>query len=157
MEIEITEYVTKLSNQEMTPQTSQNIRSILNICNDLERIGDIYFQISKTMEQKIENRIFFTPDQRNNINEMLALLHKAFAEMNANLMQPYIKVSKHKALELEKLINAKKDKLRQHNLSRLGDEDYNVNSAMIYNNLFSLLEEVGNHIINITEAIVGEI
>jgi len=47
LEVEITEYMTKLSSQEITPKTSLRLRSTLNICNDLERIGDIYFQISK--------------------------------------------------------------------------------------------------------------
>ena len=47
--------------------------------------------------------------------------------------------------------------MRGENQSNLGKKDYNINSAMIYNNIFSSLEKVGDHLINVSEAIVGEI
>lgn len=158
MEIEITEYITKLADQEITPKTSLKLRSVLNICNDLERIGDIYFQISKTIERKKEDKTYFTPGQRNNLNEMIDKVDEAFAVMNANLKTAhYDDVTKDEADRLESEINNLRDKNRDHNLSRLGSADYNVNSAMIYNNIYSSLEKVGDHIINVTESIVGEI
>ncbi len=158
MEIEITQYITKLSNQEITSRTSLRLRSVLNICNDLERIGDIYFQVSKTIETKIENKNYFTPNQRNNLNEMMDKVDEAFTVMISNLNEPqYDQVSKTKADDLEYDINVLRDKLRKDNLSKIGEKDYNVYSAMTYNNIFSSFEKVGDHIINITEAIVGEI
>lgn len=158
MEIEITEYITKLSNQEITPRTSLRLRSILNICNDLERIGDIYYQISKTLEQKIENKTYFTPDQRNNLNDMIEKVDEAFATMVENLNNPhYDQVSKDKAVDIEYDINKLRDRLRKENLTKIGKEGYNVKSAMIYNNIYSSLEKVGDHIINVTEAVIGEI
>jgi phosphate:Na+ symporter len=158
MEIEITEYITKLTNQEITSRTSGRLRSVLNICNDLERIGDIYYQISKTIEQKIENNIYFTPEQRNNLNEMCDKVEEAFVCMVGNLNTPqYDEVSKEAAMDLEYDINKLRDKYKRENLTRIGEDDYNVQSGMIYNNIYSSLEKVGDHIINVTEAIVGEI
>jgi len=158
MEIEITKYITKLSNSEITPRTSIKLRSILNICNDLERIGDIYYQISKTLESKNENNQYFTPEQRNNLNEMSELIDQAFAIMNKNLANDhYDEVNKDAAMEIERDINKYRNKLRKKNLSSLGVDGYNVQSAMIYNNIFSSLEKVGDHIINVTEAVVGEV
>ncbi|MFT4532774.1 MAG: phosphate:Na+ symporter [Saprospiraceae bacterium] len=158
MEIEITEYITKLSDQEITSRTSLRLRSILNVCNDLERIGDIYFQVSKTIEQKNENNTYFTPDQRNNLNNMMDKVDEAFQVMINNLNNPhYDQVSKEKAVDLEYDINKLRDKYRKENLIKIGEEDYNVKSAMIYNNIYSSLEKVGDHIINVTEAVVGEI
>jgi len=157
MEIDITEYVTKLSNQEITKGTSIKMRTILNVCNDLERIADIYFQISKTMEQKYEDSIYFLPEQRTNINKMIDKIDEAFAVMIKNLSTPFDKVTIDDAKRIEKEINALRDEFRDENLNKLGQEDYNVKSAMIYNNVFSSLERVGDHIINVTEAVVGEI
>jgi len=158
MEIEITEYITKLSNQEITPRTSLRLRSILNVCNDLERIGDIYYQVSKTLEQKIENKTYFTPEQRSNLNEMSDKVEEAFQVMIENLNNPhYDKVTKEKAMDIEYDINKMRDRLRKDNLMKIGQKGYNVKSAMIYNNIYSSLEKVGDHIINVTEAVVGEI
>lgn len=158
MEEEITEYITKLANEEITPRTSLRLRSILNITNDLERIGDIYYQVSKTLESKNESKIYFTPEQRNSLNEMMDLVDAAFATMVKNLQSPsYDGVIIDEANDREEDINRFRDKLRKENLNRLGTEGYNVNSAMIFNNIFSSLEKVGDHIINVSEAVVGEI
>ena len=158
MEIEITEYITKLTSSEITPRTSLKLRSILNICNDLERIGDIYYQISKTLETKNNNKLYFTPEQRNSLNEMSSLVEQAFGIMNDNLSRDhYDTVSKEKALDIERDINKFRDELREGNLTKLGSDGYDVQSAMIYNNIFSSLEKVGDHIINVTESVVGQI
>ena len=158
MEVEITEYVTKLANQELTPKTSMRLRSVINVCNDLERIGDIYFQISKTIEMKNEEKVYFLPHQRENLNTLSDKVDAAFVEMVKNLETPsYDDVTKTKADQLEKEINKYRNVLRDEHLSNLGTEDYNVKSAMVYNNIFHSLEKVGDHIINVTEAVVGEI
>jgi len=157
MEIEITEYVTKLADQKITPKTSKRLRAIVNVCNDLERIADIYFQISKTIQTKNEERIYFLPHQRENLNRLSDKLDAALKEMESNLKMPnYDNISKIKAVRLEQEINAFRDQLRDEHLTRLGDDDYNVKSAMVYNNIFHALEKVGDHVVNVTEAIVDE-
>ena len=158
MEIEITEYITNISNLEITPRTSLKLRSILNICNDLERIGDIYYQISKTIELKNENKQYFLPEQRNNLNEMIAIIDRAFAEMNNNLnLDHYDKINLENALAIEKEINKFRNELRKENIAKIGTDGYLVQSAMIYNNIFSSFEKIGDHIVNVNEAIAGEI
>ncbi len=158
MEVEITEYITKLSNQEMTPKTSIRLRSFMNICNDLERIGDIYFQMYKTLEYKNEKKLYFTPNQRNGLNELMDLVDEAFGIALANLStSSFDDVTVTSASEKERDINRFRDKLRKQNLERINDKDYNANSSLIFTNMFSSLEKVGDHLINISEAVTGEI
>ncbi len=158
MEVEVTEYITKLSSSEITKNTSQSLRSIINIANDLERIGDVYSQISKSLEIKNEEKNYFTPKQRENLNAMSLLIDEAFEIMIRNLNNPnYANVTKDEAKAKEKEINAFRNTLREEHLSNLGNDDYNVKAAMIYNNIFHAMERVGDHIINVTEAVIGEI
>ncbi len=158
LEVEITEYITKLSREELTSQTSLIFRSILNICNDLERIADIYYQLSIILQKKIEDKVYFLPEQREKINEMIKLIHEALQVMNANLSDPdYRNVKKYYALKAEKAINKLRDEMRTEHINRMGTADYNINSAMVYNNVFTALERIGDHLINVTEAVTGEI
>lgn len=158
IEIEITKYITSLANAEITSKTSFRLRSILNICNDLERIADIYYQISKQVEQKAEQRIYFTPNQRNNLNEYLRKIDEAFNTMNTNLLTPnYDNVDISKARSLEKEIDQLMNKYKEENLTNIGTQGYDIRSAMIYNNIFTSLEKIGDHIINVNESIVGDI
>ncbi len=158
-EIELAEYMTNVSKKELTPKMSIKVRSILNIGNEMERIGDDFYQISKTIERKFEEKIWFTQHQRIRLTEMFDLIDEAFKTMIENLSNPhYDNVYKEKAVAIEKKINEKRNVMRKENTIAMETEtEYNINSAMIYNNLFSNLEKVGDHIINVTEAIVGEI
>jgi len=160
IEIELTEYLTKISREDITPRTSVRIRSIMNICNDLERIGDVFYQMSKTIEKKTEDKVWFNPHQRKRMEEMFVLVGEAFTEMISNLSaEQYSKVSKDQAIILENKIDVQRNLMRKENAEMVASptEDYNIKSAMIYNTLFSSLEKVGDHIINVNEAIVGEI
>ena len=158
-EIELTEYLTKISKKALSPNMSVRVRSILNIGNDMERIGDIFYQISKTLEKKIEDKIWFDQHQRDRLIEMFTLVDEAFNVMNENLNAAhYHKVTKEKAMAIEEKINKQRNMMRRENAEAMEtQEDYNINSAMTYNNLFSNLEKVGDHIINVTESVVGEI
>ncbi len=157
IEVEITEYITKLSNEEITKGTSSRLRSIINICNDLERIGDIYYQISLLLKEKNENKIYFFPEQRHSINIVINHVSEAFDIMIKNLSSAdYKNVNIDDAKSKEQQINKIKSQLKEENLNKLGTEDYNIKSAMVYNNLFTYLENVGDHIYSISESIVNE-
>jgi len=157
-EQEITEYITNLSDKEMTHKTSVRLRSFFNICNDMERIGDIFYQISKTVEDKINRKIYFIPEQRNLLNELIEIVERAFSEMNSNLnLQSYDSATLSICYDLEEEINVQRNRMRKYNQENLGNSEYNTNSAMAFTNLFSNLERIGDHLVNVSESVAGEI
>ena len=157
-EEEIIEYVTKLSDQEMTQKTSVRLRSYMNICNDLERIGDIFYQVSKKVEYKIQSKTYFIPEQRQQMNELIDIVDRAFVEMNENLnIGSYDNISLTKCYELEDEINVQRNSMRSYNERMLSENGYDANSALVFTNLFSSVERIGDHIVNINESAAGEI
>lgn len=158
IEIEVANYLSKISEGELSEETARRIRGMNSIVNDLERVGDIYYQMSKTIERKEEEKIWFTPEQRNNIKEMFELVDTALDIMYDNLLAHQDGVIIQPAKEAEQRINAKRDELRRDYLENVSDsQNFNIKAGIIYNDLFSSLEKIGDHVINVTEAIVGEI
>ena len=78
IEVEVADYLAKTSRGEMSTETSIQIRGMLSIVGDLERIGDIYYQMSKSFERKNEGKIWFTPEQRENLLQFNDLVDQAF-------------------------------------------------------------------------------
>lgn len=157
IERDVANYLAKISQREMSEESSLQIRGMLSIIGDLERIGDIFYQISKVLERKFEEKIWFTPDQRKNIIEMFEILDETLVVMNKNLKTNYALVTKKEAVEAEQKLNAFRKKLRKEHFKNVEQGAYNFKNAAIYNDIFNSLEKVGDHVINVTEGVVGEI
>lgn len=158
VEVEVATYLSKISEGELSVETAIRIRGMNSIVNDLERIGDIFYQISKGLERKAEAKIWFTPHQRNRLSELFELVDKAFVIMCENLKKHSAEVKLDKAIEIEELINEKRDQIRMEYLDALSkDEEVHMKGGIIYNDIFASLEKVGDHIINVSEGIVGKV
>ena len=155
IEVEVAQFLEKLSKNEVNEQQSGEIRALLSISNDLERIGDVYHQISRTLHQKDENRIYFVPQQRNDLNTMLNELDNAFRIMNRNLQGGYGELDLGESTEQEDTINELRDKFRKKYLKTMEKGDPNFKGSLIYNDMFSLCEKIGDHIVNVNEAVAG--
>ncbi|MDG1331448.1 MAG: Na/Pi symporter [Crocinitomicaceae bacterium] len=154
VEIEIADYLGKTAQMEMSEDASTRMRGMLNITTDLERIGDIFFQMSKTLEKKDSDKVYFTPEQRNGLNNMLKIVDNAFDVMNENLNSEYGSISMDKAIAREREIDQMRDQLREEHHRQIGTGT-NLENGMVFSNLFSSLEKVGDHIINVSEHVAG--
>jgi len=157
IEADVADYLGKVSQEEMSEETSVRIRGMLRIIGNLERMGDIYYQMSKGIERKNEQKVYFTPEQREKILTMFDLVEDALKNMNKNLCGDYDDVTTLKAIELEDVINQYRKTLRKEHFENAEKGEYNFKSATIYSDLFNSLEKIGDHAINVTEGIKGEV
>lgn len=157
VEIEVADYLAKAAKGTMSTDTSVRIRGMLSIIGDLERIGDIFFQMSKSLERKRQGKVWFTPEQRESLMELSVIVDRAFEAMVDNLGAEYNDVTIDRALELEEQLNTKRDEVRRTHLKDIEQGKYSLQNANIYSNIFHSYEKIGDHIINVTEGLVGSI
>ncbi len=156
LEEEITKYLSRVSDGSLSSATSARVVSLLSIINDMERIGDVFFQMSKDFETKQKEKIGFTKKHRNNLNKMFDLVDTSISTMMENLNNNYKHVTLEKALAHEHAIDAYRNKLRKDLMEDMQSKDYDVQIGALYKDLFQSMEKVGDHVINVTEAITGE-
>ena len=156
LESEIANYLGKVSTSKLTEKSSLRLRSMLSITSDLERIGDIYMQISKTVDKKTDAKLWFDQNQRDNLNELFNKVLEAYELMISNLSGNYSEINLDKSVSLEVAINELRNDLRKKHLKSMEKGDYNAQSGLIYSNIFSSIERVGDHIINVSEAASGQ-
>jgi phosphate:Na+ symporter len=157
IEVEVADYLAKTAQVELSAESSLKVRGMLGMITDLERVGDIYFQMSKGVERMIEKGISLREEQKINLTGIFTLLENAHKIMMENLNKVNDKsVTIDSAIEAEQAINACRNELRKILYKSIESNKYEVENSMIYNDLFSRSEKVGDHLINVTEAIIGE-
>jgi phosphate:Na+ symporter len=155
VEIEISRYLNECAENELSHESTMKVRAMLAITNDLERIGDIFYQMSVAFQRKEEEKIWFTPEQRANVKAMLVAIDEAFVVMIGNLNKNTKEIDITEAMEKETTINKLRDKYRSEYLATIEGQEFNIRSGIIYTDLIYSCEKVGDHIINVTEALIG--
>ena len=156
IEEEVASYLTKVSQNELSERTSEKIRAMLSMIGDMERIADIYYQISKTTERKRKNKIWFIPEQRERLLAMYSLMNQILENMCKNLEMPYSEVELTEAKKLEKSLNKLRKEIRKEHFTNVEKGEYRYDNAAIYSELFNSLEKIGDHAISVTQSITGE-
>ena len=157
MDVEISTFLAKVAEGNISEASSFRIRALLSINNDLERVGDIFYQVSLTIQRQLDSEQWFSEEQIANLVDIYDLLDKALAIMRKNLNSDYSKVLMEDAQEAERAINAKRNDLRREYLKKVEKGEYNVKDAINYIELINGCEKLGDHVINVTEAVTGKI
>ncbi len=155
IELEIAEYLTKISSYNLSDTATRKIRAIHSIINDLERVGDIYFQMSKTFEDMQNNDIVLPKDAVEEIGALLDLLHNAIRHVRQNLDKGNGDFDLDKAISIEKKINDTRDVLMDAHYKRLEKGEYTNKAGFIYLDYLNRMEKIGDHLFNVSEALAG--
>ena len=154
IELEIADYLTKVSEEPISEKTSLRIRNTLSIIQDMERIGDLCFQMGQTLQRKQELKAFFTPDMRTNLHRMAELIDASLVVMVDNLNKKEEDVTLDEASAAEEAVNQLRDELRASYFESFSEWEHKVESGIIYNDMVHSFEKIGDHCINVTESLI---
>jgi phosphate:Na+ symporter len=157
MEVEISNFLSKVAEGNISEESSRKIRSLLSNANDLERIGTLFYQISRVIDRQLERGYWFQKEQLSNLTRIYSLLDEALQIMLKNLSSETEEVDLVSAMDKEREINAARNELRRDYLKKVETGEFNVKESMRYIELVNSCEKVGDHVINISENISGQV
>ena len=154
----ISEYVIKMARSEITEDTSVKLQKYIAISADLNRLSNICVNISYELKDKIDKKIWFTPDQRTNLNIMTDKVMEGMTLMSKNLeREKFHEVDIAPFEEIEAEVNRMRDAYRSE-LGKMGKEfDFNMSGSLIYFRLFTLLEKMGDKVYEVSAKMSDEV
>lgn len=153
IEVEIAHYLTKVSESKLSTESSQRIRAMFKIVSEIESIADSSLNIAKAINRRNEQNIVFSEELIHKLKHMFELVDETLGVMNANLYMEYKEVNAKKAYELERAINDYRTILKQEHLIAIEEKRYDYSTGIIYNDIFSESEKIGDYAINVTQAL----
>src|SRR5690625_5787026 len=102
--------------------------------NDLERMGDIYYQMSKTFEDMMSLEVALPREAVLEVSEFLDLILKAIKHMRENLHKVQINepIDLDMAIKLEDEIDGMRDRMKETHYKRLEQGVYTSQAGVIF-------------------------
>ncbi|MDE5419829.1 Na/Pi cotransporter family protein [Labilibaculum sp. DW002] len=153
MEVEIANFLTSVSETRLSTENSERVRAYFKMVSDIESVGDSTLNLAKAMKRKREQKAWFPQELRDNINKMFEHVDEALDMMHENTKMEFSEVRIKKAWEIEREINDYRTALKTEHLANVEENKYKYQAGIIYNDMFSECEKIGDYCINVSEAI----
>jgi phosphate:Na+ symporter len=151
IEKEIANYLTKVGEGRLSENSSKKLRALYEMIDDIESIADSCMNILNITERKRLRKIEFTEPVNNNIQLMFNMVQEALDTM-VTILTHEEQLPLSMAQETEKEINNYRDILKSEHLDNLEKGIYNYDAGILYNDIISQCERIGDFAINVDES-----
>lgn len=157
LEIEISDYLVKITEHtNLDHEITVQMRFMQTMINDLERIADIYYQISKLTDRMRDSDTDWPSDARSDMENMMAALYEAIKHMNKNVALDPDDIKLDQAITLENAVDKLRDQFRENHFKRLEEGVYSTRAGVTFIDVLNRLERIGDHVLNVNEAAAGQ-
>jgi phosphate:Na+ symporter len=152
----ITDYLMLLTQRDLSEEEARRIPALLHSVNDIERIGDHSENIMELALRAINSNLPFTRDAIDELRLMLShidnMLQHAVEALDDNSTEKAEVV-----IGLEEKVNELTEVLRKNHIDRLSQNRCNVLSGIVFLDMVSNFEKIGDHAVNIAQAVMGKL
>ena len=148
LEKEITEYLIALSQHNLPEENAELVSEVYHTINDIERIGDHAENIVELAINKINNNIQLSDEALKEVKE----ISKATLESVDIAIRCFKKRESNDEIivnEIEDRIDILEKNFRNNNIMRLNSRQCYANAGLMFFDLLSNLERIGDHANNI--------
>ena len=150
MNKEISQYISQILVHNNSDQNVSEIKEYFLITSNAERIGDHAANIGGYVEAIKRKSIVFSASARNELKQMQAILQRAVEEVLDRSGDATDWLSKVAAMEQE--IDDMTAVFRERHLERMHQGECSEEACVLYSELLTDFERIGDHILNIAQA-----
>lgn len=155
LEKDITEYLVELSEQNLPEENAKLVSQIYHTINDLERIGDHSENIAELALEKCNKKIEMSEDAIDEVKEMFETTLRAL-DLAIENYENHESINENIAEEMEERIDELEVKFRENNIKRLSSKMCLADSGVMFFDLLSNIERIGDHANNIATIKAGK-
>ena len=153
-EIEIANYLNKVSEGRLSPESKTSLQSMMKEVSEIESIGDACFGMARAIRRKFQSSEDFTEEQYSRADNMIKLCDKALIHMSAVVADvPGINVQN--TMKFEGEINDYRKMLKEMNIDDINAQRYSYQMGVHYMDIINDCEKLGDYIVNVVEAHVN--
>lgn len=150
----ITDYLVQLATSPLSTNDSEEHTTLMDTVRDIERIGDHFENIVELVEYQNSNKVKITDSAMKDLEEMFALTISTVQEALQSLDHKDLDTARH-VVEKENQIDKMERTLRKQHILRLNEGKCSGSAGIVFVDIISNLERIGDHAVNIAEAVLG--
>ena len=155
MEQEILEYLVKMSNAPVSGDQREMIDILFNAVNDIERLGDHAENIAELAEYKVKHQLHFSSQANEELMEIYGVAKKAVS-IAIKSINNEDEDEANKVVDIEEHIDVLERSLRKKHIKRLTEGVCQAKSGVVFLDVISNIERVGDHAMNIAQIYIME-
>ena len=150
---EITKYLTTLSQEHITEKDGEEISMYLDMCRDVERIGDHAIGIVRDVRYEIKKKVVFTDVAHQEI-EKLFRISKRIIETAEEALKNDDTEKAFAVVDLHNKLYAKEKEVRKAHIKRVSKQQCDVKAGLYYIDVVSHFTRIGDHARNLVEKMI---
>ena len=153
MEMEISGYLSKISQSDLSSEGTMRVRGMLHIANYLERIGDIYLEVSRNLTNRKKQKAYFTPEMRSQVMQLSELVSRSLDIMVKNIDSDVHQHLLEDALKIDRDVDTLFRRLKSDYIEKVEKGKFRIQSGMYYSDLLAEMERIADHASSVSQAV----
>nr|WP_285874333.1 Na/Pi cotransporter family protein [Halalkalibacter oceani] len=151
----ITDYLILISSRSLSGPDSKMHSMLMDTVRDIERIGDHIENIVELKDYQKANKVNLSETAMSDLQEMFDLTISTLKEAVLSLDKVDGDMAR-SVIEKEEMIDRMERKLRKQHIQRVNEGRCSGSAGIIFVDIVSNLERIGDHAVNIAEAVISE-
>ncbi len=154
LEHKINDYLASLVHERLSNAASREVLSLMSMINDFEKMGDYGEKIANLLGRTQEPSFAMSADAYADLIKISGAAREMLEETRSFILKPAADIMD-RTWKRENELNRMRNEFRENHLLRICDGRCKPSVGPLYSDLLNSFEKMGDHAVNVAEALTG--